>query len=156
MRPDRAKRAASRRPWRHHVAMNPAGAHRVLVERGELLSWLMLPGMSEEQAAPAAVRFSAEDGVTLLLLDAPQGWPIELGDRGELIVHGVTVDGGHLFTVLGSRVNRLADFDQARSMHATTLALGAHLDRTTTWKRRAREPCLDRRECSIEQNRHSR
>jgi hypothetical protein len=24
-------------------------------------------------------------------------------------------------------------FDQARSMHATTLALGAHLDRTTTW-----------------------
>lgn len=113
--------------------MKPTGAHRILVERGELLSWLMLPGMSEEQAAPAVVRFSAGDGVTVLLLDAPKGWPTELGHRGELIIHGVTVDGGQPFTVMGARVNRLAMFDQARSMHATTLGLGARFDRTTTW-----------------------
>jgi hypothetical protein len=79
------------------------------------------------------VRFSADDGVTAHLLDAPTGWPIELGDRGDLVVHGITVEGGHPFTILDARVNRIAMFDQARRLHAMTLALGAHLDLKTTW-----------------------
>lgn len=84
--------------------MKPTGAHRILVECGELLSWLALPDMAKEQAAPAVVRFSADDGVTAWLLDAPDGWPTELGARGELIVHGVAVDGGAAFTILDARV----------------------------------------------------
>jgi hypothetical protein len=88
--------------------MKPSGAHRILVERDELLGWLALPGMAEEQAAPAVVRFSPDDGVTALLLDAPTGWPTELVDRGEMVFHGVTADGGHPFTILDARVNQLA------------------------------------------------
>jgi hypothetical protein len=113
--------------------MKPSGAHRILVERDELLSWLALPGMAEEQAAPAVVRFSPDDGVTALLLDAPTGWPTELGDRGEMVVHGVTVDGGHPFTILDARVNQLALGDHARRLRAMTLALGAHFDLQMTW-----------------------
>lgn len=113
--------------------MKPTGAHLVLVERGELLSWLGLPGMSEDQAAPAVVRFTQDAGVTVELLDAPSGWPTELGVRGDLVIHGVTVDGGHPFTILGALVKTIATFDRARRLIATTLALGAHIDDTTTW-----------------------
>lgn len=113
--------------------MKPTGAHRILVERGELLSWLGMPGMAEEQVAPAVVRFSAEEGVTALLLDAPTGWPTALGERGVLVVHGVTVEGGHPFTILDARVNRLALGNEVRGLHAVTLALGSHLELSTTW-----------------------
>jgi hypothetical protein len=111
--------------------VKPTGAHRILVEQGELLSWLVLPDMTEEQAAPAVVRFSPEEGVTALLLDAPEGWPTDLGYRGDLVVHGATVEGGHRFTILEARVDRLALGGKARRLHASTLALDAHLDRDT-------------------------
>ena len=113
--------------------MKPTGAYRILVERGELLSWLALPDMAKEQAAPAVVRFSAADGVTALLLDAPDGWPTELGGRGELILYGVAVEGGQAFTILDARVSQLAHGKIARRLRATTLVLGAHVDLTTTW-----------------------
>lgn len=113
--------------------MKPTGAHRILVERGELLSWLALPDMEDGQAAPAVVRFSPDDGVTAQLLNAPPGWPTELGDRGNLVVHGVTVDGGYPFTVLDARVNQVALGRQARRLHGMTLALGAHADGDATW-----------------------
>jgi hypothetical protein len=113
--------------------MKPSGAHRVLLERGELLSWLALPDMTDEQTAPSVVRFAADHGVTAHLLDSPAGWPTTLGPRGDLVVHGVTVDGGHPFTILDARVNQLALGDHARRLHAMTLALGAHFDRETTW-----------------------
>src|SRR5687768_1918658 len=58
--------------------MRPTGAHRVLLERGELLSWLALPGMSDEQAAPAVERDSPDDGVPVQLVkrrrDGQRSW----------------------------------------------------------------------------------
>lgn len=113
--------------------MKPTGAHRVLIETGELLSWLALPGITPEQAAPAVVRFVPSEGVTALLLDAPTGWPTKLGDRGELVIHGVTVDGGRPFTILDARVSMVALGNHARRLNAMTLALGAHVDTATTW-----------------------
>jgi hypothetical protein len=104
-----------------------------LLRDGELLSWLALPDMSEEQWAPTLVRFSHEDGVIVKLLDSPEGWPTELGDRGELVVHGLSVEGGYPFTILDARVSRLDMGDRARGLRSTTLALGAHFDHETTW-----------------------
>jgi len=113
--------------------MKPSGAHRLLVRDGELLSWLALPGMNEDQVAPAVVRFSPQSGVTVKLLDAPRGWPTGLGGRGDLVVHGASVEGGYPFTVLNARVTRVELGDRARALHADTLAMGAHVDQRTTW-----------------------
>ena len=113
--------------------MKPSGAHRLLERDGELLSWVALPRMVESQAAPAIVRFSPENGVTVELLDAPTGWPTQLGGRGDLVVHGATVEGGYPFSVLYADVSRVELGNRARRLHATTLGLGAHFDRDTKW-----------------------
>lgn len=113
--------------------MKPNGAHRILVDRGEMLSWLAMDRMKDGQAAPALVRFSPEAGVTAELLDASAGWPTRLGQDGDLVVHGVTVDGGHPFTVLDARVDQIVLGRHARRLHASTLALGAHANHETTW-----------------------
>lgn len=113
--------------------MKPNGAHRILVDRGEMLSWLAIDGMKDGQAAPALVRFSHEAGVTAELLGAPAGWPTRLGEHGNLVVHGLTVDGGHPYTLLDARIDQIALGRHATRLHASTLALGAHANRETTW-----------------------
>ncbi len=123
---------ASSRGW-HYNRMNPTGAHRILDRDGELLSWVTIANMGEDQAAPAIVRFLPQDGVSVKLLDAPRGWPTQLGGRGDLIVHGATVEGRHPFTILHARITRVELGDRPRALHATTLALGAHLDHETKW-----------------------
>ncbi len=112
--------------------MRPTGAHRLLEQDGEILGYFALAGMDDEQAAPGVMRYSPEDGATVRLIDAPPGWPTALGQRGELVVHGMSSE-GHPFTLLDARVSSLALGDRARRLRGATLALGAHLDAETTW-----------------------
>ena len=113
--------------------MRPTGAHRLLNEHGEITGFFALAGMPPDQAAPGVLRYSPADGTALRLLDSPPGWPRSLGHRGDLVVHGTTSDGGHPLTLLDARVSRIALGDRATGLHASTLALGAHCDRDTTW-----------------------
>lgn len=113
--------------------MRASGAQRILEEKGEITGYFALAGMKPEQAAPGILRYSAAEGTTLRLIDAPVGWPTTLGHRGDLVVNGTMSDGGHALTLLDARVSSLALGDQVTALRASTLALGAHCDRETTW-----------------------
>jgi hypothetical protein len=109
------------------------GAQRILEEKGEITGYFELQGLKPDQAAPGILRYSAADGTTLRLVDAPAEWPTSLGHRGDLVVHGTTLDGGHPLTLLDAHVSSLAFGNRPTGVRAATLALGAHFDRETTW-----------------------
>lgn len=113
--------------------MRSTGAHRILEEKGEITGHFVLREMDPELAAPGVLRYTPADGTTLRLIDAPTGWPTSLGHRGDLVVHGTTSEGGHPLTLLDARVSSIALGNRVTALRATTLALGAHFDRETTW-----------------------
>ncbi len=50
----------------------------------------------------------------------------------DLVVHGMTTE-GHRLTMLDARISRLALGGRSMTLHASTLALNAHLDIGTLW-----------------------
>jgi hypothetical protein len=115
--------------------MRSTGAQRILEEKDEITGHFVLRDMDPELAAAGVLRYTPTDGTTLRLIDAPTGWPTSLGHRGDLVVHGTSSEGGHPLTLLDARVSSIALGDRVTALRATTLALGAHFDRETTWSR---------------------
>ena len=61
------------------------------------------------------------------------GMADQVGAPRDLVVHGTTSEGGHPLTSLDARVSSIALGNRVTALRATTLALGAHFDRETTW-----------------------
>lgn len=85
------------------------------------------------EPAPCLLRWTAEEGAYLDLIEPPVGWKGDLGGRG-FTVHGVSSAGEEL-TLLDAWVTRVELGDRIARLHCPTVAVGALTLPEVRWPR---------------------
>lgn len=104
------------------------------IEAGEGVTGFFAPADSgEDFATPGILHWSTAAGATLELAERSDPWPTRFDQS--FVVHGSPHDGDPI-TLFDARVRSLSGFEQQTfRLSASTLAIGALVDRDTRWSR---------------------